>query len=142
MQPQQGSYVKVCFNNGLVECGTVASWNDTEIVLETIDSMIVIKNPQDIFIYKIFKDKPDHKPPVSDVYVDKELTPTEYVRDPALRALNIYELRKEVQAEEEQRAREKLTEFRPSGNGVPVQYGNIELLRDKSILRDTAEEDK
>lgn len=142
MQPNKGSYVKVCFNNGLVECGTVSSWNESEIVLETTDSMIVIKNPEDIFIYKIFKDIPEYKPPVSDVFVDKDLTPKEYVRDPALRALDIYQLRKEAQAEEQQRAREKLTEFRPTGHGAPIQYGNIELLRDKSILRNTSEEDK
>ena len=141
MIPQNGSFVKVCFTNGLVESGTVSVWNDNVIVLETMDSCIVINNPKDIFIYKIYKDKKEYVPPISDVYVDKELVPTEYVRDPDLRAMNIYKLKKELEKEEKIRAREKLTEFRPSGHGINTNYGNIDILRDKSVLRNTAKED-
>ena len=140
MIPRKGSFVKVCFNNGLVETGIVEVWNDKEIVLETQDSMIVINNPKDIFIFKVFKDKTEDKPPVSDVYVDKEMIPPQYHRDPVLRAQSLLELRKQSRKEERKRAREKLTEFKPTGNGA-TSYGDYAVLRDQSILRNTSEED-
>lgn len=141
MTPANGAFVKVCFTNGLVESGVVQKWDDDIIVLDNVDSSVVIKNPDDIFIYKIYKQNQEYKQPVSDVYVDKEPAPEKYIRDPALRALDIYELRKKVQEEEARRAREKLTEFKPTGHGVMTQYGDLEVLRNQSILRNTAEED-
>ena len=144
MNPEKGWYVKIYFKNGYLEEGVVELW-DKEIILVNDDALTIIKDADSIFIYKIiFKEsKSEDQKDISrddTVYVDKEMTPTEYIRDPVDRAKNLYELRKECREEEQERARKKLTEFEPS-HPTGTTYDNFSILRDESVLRNTSKKD-
>lgn len=140
MHPSNGLFVKIYFNNGFSESGIVHSWNESQIVLDNKDSLIVINNPNDIFVYKIYKDRKEETPINNDIYVDKEMIPTIYTRDPVDRAKNLLQLRKDAKEEELKRARDKLTEFRATGQRI-ASYDTAELLRAESILRNSSKED-
>ena len=80
-------------------------------------------------------EKKDDKP-VSDVYVEKPLEPTEYRRDPIDRGLHLLELHKLRAEEERNRAREKLTTFSADGT-----LDHDSILRHQSVFRDSLKKD-
>ncbi len=138
MIPSIGQYVKILFKNGFSESGFVYEWGK-HIVLEASDgsSVTVIKNIDDIFLYKILINKKDEKP-VSDVYIEP-VQPKQYRRDPVDRGLHLLELHKLRAEEERNRAREKLTTFSPiSGT---VHDDRTILLGNKPILFNTTKKD-
>lgn len=131
MIPNKNDFVKVYMQNFIDE-GFVEAWGK-KIVLRSIDgsTITVINNSETIIAYRILTDKKAKT--VSTVHVDKEIDPKKYYREPMDRVLDLAELRKELAKEEQSRARQKLTEFKPSG-AYDINYDNSAILR-QSILQ-------
>lgn len=138
MIPNIGSTVKVYFKGGLVDQGVVDSWDENEAVLRSSHSYSLINNLDEIILIKVYEDRKEET--ASEVFVDKELEPQEYHREHIDRALELAELHKLKAEEERKRAREKLTEFKPSAN-LGTTYDNYSILTDESILHNPSEED-
>jgi len=130
MIPKKGQFVHVYLNNSFSDSGFVFEWGD-KVVLRSFDSgaFTIINDPSDIFAYRILVEKNDQSP-VSEVYVEKPLEPTEYRRDPVDRGLHLLELHKLRAEEELKRVRQKLTTFSPNG----VTNDNDTILGHKSVL--------
>lgn len=63
MNPEVNSLVKVFFYNNVELTGTVELWSDETIILKskTDNSYIIIKDPTDIFVYKVFVEDVDQQ---------------------------------------------------------------------------------
>lgn len=118
-----GAYIKLICKNGLVEAGRLVEKAKTVWVLEHLDkSHTILLNPNDnVVAIKVFKpdkiDKIEEDSESSEddgVFVDEELTPSQYHREEDLRAMELAELHKLRAHEERKRARELLQNHRPT----------------------------
>ena len=125
MIPNKHDTVKILFKNGFVEYGEVLSWGSKEIILSSLKEVTVIKNTEEIFIYKILKVKEQTASPPKEVFVEPPVLES-YEPDANLRAKKLVDLHKlRIEAEQEN-ARQKLNSFtNPGLNGTEYRIPSL-----------------
>lgn len=142
----KGTQVKVYLRNGFLIEGVVDEWReDSVVILSPISGELsVIHSPdQDIYLTKIISSEnriQNNEQLSPDVFIEDDLQTRESHRDHLSRIGELTELHKMRISEEQQRAREKMRTFSPSGN-YGTNYGTPTRIQ-QPVFRDSAEEDK
>lgn len=141
MKPEIGQYVKCFLRNSSMLEGKVEEWNDTQVILKSLDdkNIIIIHAPiQDIMLTKVFIVIPEitKEKPISEIkqQIKQKLDEVQNTVDKDLNEKNISELKELVHEQDKQilfqKKKEhfgtidnpKMTQYSPQVNYVP---GNI-----------------
>lgn len=129
MIPQKNDFVIVYLNNGYSESGYVEEWGE-QVVLVNDHSITVIKNPDDIFLFKIRIEKQE-EPAITNstaqqVFIDKQISSNK--RSHIERLGELAQQRVEIGNQERMRVKDYIN-GKPSGKRINYES----IYRDESL---------
>jgi hypothetical protein len=127
---EKGDTVKIICKNGLIESGKLVKFEEDSLIIDQVEgtSLIILKPYDNVVGIKILSIK-EMSRPISEVAVQEDLELKERIPQEQLRVKKLAELHMLRAQEERVRARELLSQHKPTNTLPGVQFGTPQFKK-------------